>query len=531
MQSSEKETPESNLLVWKEPLAFWAAMIGIGFLLIVLFYSGLAWMVHLWTSAEEYGYGFLIPVIALFLIWQRKDSLERISFPGSWAGTLIVLLAIGLLFLGDLSTLYIVIQYAFLVALLGCLVAFTGWRGFRHIAMPFILLIFMIPLPNFLYQGLSSQLQLISSALGVSVIRLFNIPVLLEGNVIDLGTFKLQVVEACSGLRYLFPLMTLGFIAAYLFKGAFWKRAVIFLSSIPITVLMNSFRIGAIGIMVEYWGDSMAKGFLHYFEGWAVFMACIGLLVIEMWILARVGDTQRPLRDVFGLDFPTPTPTNAMVQYRPLPKPFLVTAVLLAVVTILSFTLPKRIEILPQRKDFSEFPMTIGEWHGQRGHLEQFYINVLKFDDYIIADYTNRRHDVVNFYIAYYASQRAGDSAHSPRTCIPGGGWEIAGLSQRRITGVAINGQALSVNRVVIQMGTDKQLVYYWFQEQGRIVTNEYLVKWYLFWDALTRNRTDGALVRLVTYVRPGEDLAKADRRLVAFTKAVAPQLSVYIPQ
>jgi exosortase len=107
--------------------------------------------------------------------------------------------------------------------------------------VPLLLLGLMIPLPTFLYQGLSAQMQLISSQIGVAIIRLFNISVFLEGNVIDLGNYKLQVAEACNGLRYLFPLMALGFIAAYLFKGALWKRAVIFLSTIPITILMNSF--------------------------------------------------------------------------------------------------------------------------------------------------------------------------------------------------------------------------------------------------------------------------------------------------
>ena len=151
------------------------------------------------------------------------------------------------------------------------------------------MLFFTIPLPKFLYNNLSSQLQLISSEIGVWFIRLFDISVYLEGNVIDLGNYKLQVVEACSGLRYLFPLMTLGFIAAYFFKGAFWKRAIIFLSSIPITVLMNSLRIGMIGVTVEYWGVAAAEGLLHDFEGWVVFMACTAVLVLEMWVLAHVG--------------------------------------------------------------------------------------------------------------------------------------------------------------------------------------------------------------------------------------------------
>jgi EpsI family protein len=132
--------------------------------------------------------------------------------------------------------------------------------------------------------------------------------------------------------------------------------------------------------------------------------------------------------------------------------------------------------------------------------------------------------------VAYYASQRKGESAHSPRSCIPGGGWEITDLSQRNLDGVAVAGQPLRVNRVLIQKGENKQLVYYWFQQRGRVITNEYLVKWYLFWDALTHNRTDGALVRLVTYIGPGQSVEQADRELSTFAARISSPLEQYVP-
>jgi len=213
----------------------------------------------------------------------------------------------GLYLAGELSALYVIVQYSFLVVLAGLILALLGWRAFKIIWAPLVILLFMIPLPNFIYQGLSGQAQLISSKLGVSIIRLCDISVLLEGNVIDLGSYKLQVAEACSGLRYLFPLMSLGFIAAYLFNGAFWKRLMIFISTIPITILMNSFRIGVIGVLVDRWGISMAEGFLHDFEGWVIFMACTGVLIAEMWALAKIGKNPRSLAEVFQLNFPSPS--------------------------------------------------------------------------------------------------------------------------------------------------------------------------------------------------------------------------------
>src|SRR4029079_8443440 len=129
-------------------------------------------------------------------------------------------------------------------------------------------------------------------------IRLVGIPVYLEGNVIDLGVYKLQVVEACSGLRYLYPLLSLGFLAAYLFQAPLWQRAIVFLSTIPITILMNSLRIAIVGILVNSYGPQDADGFLHMFEGWIIFIACAGVLVAEMALFARFASRKR-FFDVF----------------------------------------------------------------------------------------------------------------------------------------------------------------------------------------------------------------------------------------
>ena len=117
---------------------------------------------------------------------------------------------------------------------------------------------------------------------------MFQIPVYRDGNIIDLGYYKLQVVEACSGLRYIYPLLSLSFLAAYLFNAPLWQRAIVFLSSIPITIVMNSVRIGLVGVTVNYWGTQAADGLLHFFEGWIIFLACAGILALEIYFIARI---------------------------------------------------------------------------------------------------------------------------------------------------------------------------------------------------------------------------------------------------
>jgi exosortase D (VPLPA-CTERM-specific) len=409
--------------------------------------------------------------------------------------------------------------------------AFTGLKPFRLLAIPFLVLLFMVPLPQFVFTNLSTGLQLMSSQLGVAFIRLFNISVFLEGNVIDLGGFKLQVAEACDGLRYLFPLMTIGFLMAYFYKGHLWKRVVLFLSSIPITVLMNSFRIGTIGVMVDRWGIGMAEGFLHEFQGWAVFMASAMLMLGEIALLHRVGPESGAWRQKFGVEFPAPSPRNANVRSRGLANSFIAACGLLLSFLVVSLVVPRPAEILPARSAFAEFPLRLGNWDGRRDALDAIYVDALKMDDYFLADYHFDGAGLpVNLYMTYYNSQLKGEAFHSPRWCLPGGGWELKNFALYTVPGVTIAGRPLHVNRSLMQLGTERQIVYYWFQQRGRVVTNEYAVKWYLFWDAITRHRTDGGLVRLIAVLRPTDSEASADERLTDLARQLVPTLTRYVP-
>lgn len=530
MSSVQTNLIPQRTVVWRFPLASWVLLVVALCVAVFSFQSGLAVMVDRWGGQGEYSYGYLIPLISLFLIWQKKNQLASLPLTGSWWGLVVVLFGVTAYGIGELSTLYLIVQYSFLAVIAGLTLALVGWRGLQLLLAPLGILIFMVPLPEFIFQGLSLNAQLISSNLGVEVIKLFDIPVYLEGNVIDLGAYKLQVAEACNGLRYLFPLMVVGFIMAYFFKLEMWKRIVIFMSAIPLTIIMNSFRIGVIGVTVQYWGVDAAKGFLHEFEGWIVFMVCTALLVGEMWLLSRLSRDRRPLRSVFGLELPAPIPSGTNFEYRRLPRAFILAVGSVGIALLLSETLPNRAEIIPNHQSLSTFPFTIDGWRGQEESMSQTYVDALKFDDYILANFQNASDVTVNFYVAYYKSQRKGASAHSPRSCIPGDGWEISDFSQRAINGTKMGGSALTINRAVIKKGKSTQLVYYWFQQRGRVISNEYLVKWFIFWDALTKNRTDGALVRVIAPVNGDQPIAHVDAELTNFIGKVAPHLAAFIP-
>ncbi|MFK5949367.1 MAG: VPLPA-CTERM-specific exosortase XrtD [Methylococcales bacterium] len=482
-------------------------------------------MEYIWGAKEEYGYAYIIPFISGYFIWQNSVKIKQVEFTTNWFGGLFLFFGLFLILLGVLSATHSITQYGYVFSIVSAALFFMGWSAFKIILGPLLLLFLAVPLPNFIFNNLSSDLQLISSQIGVSVIRLFGISVYLEGNVIDLGKFQLQVVEACSGLRYLFPLISLSIISAFIYQAAMWKRVVIVLSSLPITVLMNSFRIGVIGVLVEYYGIEQAEGFLHDFEGWIIFMACLGLLLLEMFLLVSFGKNKQKLRDVFAIEAPEAIPDDAVYQSRKAHWQYVVPSILVLLIGIYIGGLNERAEIIPDRKDFSSYPMNISGWKGAKSRIGQNILDELKLDDYIMADYQNSA-DGINLYLAYYGSQRSGAAAHSPKSCIPGGGWRIK--SHKVIDIPGLNKHA---NRLWIQKGDYGQLVYYWFDQRGRNITNEYMVKWYLFWDSLTLGRTDGSLVRLTTTLEPGEDVVKADERLIKFAQLINPTLSDFIPE
>jgi exosortase D (VPLPA-CTERM-specific) len=519
--------PPGDIASWHFSPLGWGVL-AIALLAAFIPFAGvLAGLFEVWNLEPEYSHCTLIPIISLFLIWRQRDLLTRMPFQGSWAGVALVIAGLVMWYVAELSTIYVIAQYAFLAVLYGLVLSLAGTQVFLQLRMPLFILLFMIPLPAFFMNTLSLQLQLLSSAIGVAVIRLFGISVFLDGNVIDLGSYKLQVAEACNGLRYLFPLMTLAFIVAYLFRVATWKRILLFFSSIPIAILMNSLRIGLIGVTVEHWGTKMAEGVLHDFEGWVVFMLSTAVLLLLAALLARVGGSQVRLRDVLMLDFGPAPVKSAVNKPRTLPPSFLTATALAAAMACIAFTLPERVEVRPARSSFLEFPLQLDTWQGERTALDPTYLDALKLDDYLLADYHRATGVPVNVWIAYYDSQRKGQSSHSPRSCLPGGGWEFNSFGPHVLR---TGSTTLTVNRALLTHGAERELMYYWFQQRGRVVTDEYLVKWYVFRDALTRNRTDGALVRLLVPLGPGMSEAQADGEATDFFGALSRQLSRYVP-
>jgi exosortase D (VPLPA-CTERM-specific) len=513
---------------------------GLGWLVLLVvaslpvFWIGLASLGRAWAT-PEYSHGPLIPLISLYLFLRELRATPPAP-PGTPAerrpGILLILFSLVLGIFGNLVQIPDIVTYALIFWVGGVMLTCFGWmQGKRHF-LPVVHLVFMLPLPQFIYWKLSIFLQGVSSELGVWFVAMMGVPVFLEGNVIDLGVYKLQVAEACSGLRYLFPILSFSYLFAILYRGPMWHKAVLLLSAAPLTVLMNSFRIGVIGVMVNSYGIEQAEGFLHFFEGWVIFLACVGILFLMAIGLQRLTRNPKPLAETIDLDFQGFGGQAARVLGIGASRG-LVAAALLSTAVVAAFVmapLPER--VVPERDPFVLFPRSIGSWSGNVSELEPEIERVLGADDYITATYeAPGETSYVNLFVAYYDTLTEGEGLHSPEVCLPVGGWEVFSIDPYRVDLPGTAYGSFDLNRAVIQKGLSKQIVYYWFEQRGKRMTNDYLVKASVVYDSLTLGRTDGALVRFVTALAPGESEADADARMQRFMAEALQDMPRFVPE
>lgn len=508
-----------------------AVMAGLAF-----FSPGLA---HLWQEWQtpEYSHGPLIPLISGYLFLRQLKSVPVHTGVVSdrWPGA--VLMGVGLLIgaAGILGRIDQIIAYGLILWIGGLVLVSFGWKRGRHLWPPVVHLAFMLPLPGLIYWKVSIALQFISSELGVAIIRMMDIPVFLDGNIIDLGVYKLHVAEACSGLRYLFPIMSFTYIFAVLYQGPVWIRAVLLLAAIPIAVVMNSIRIGFIGVIVNSYGIEHAEGFMHFFEGWVVFLLCILAMIGLARLMQRASGDRRSFAEVLDLDLSGLGAMAARVRdIRPSGALVGMSVVFALATGLMHSPLLRPTPATIEREPFALFPRALGpedEWRGiLRPDLSPQIAAVLQADDYFSAGYVRPGVAApVDLFIAWYRDQTKG-GIHSPEICLPGGGWEMSAIEQTEVVAeTGTQSVAIPVNRAIIQKGLERQLVYYWFEQSGRRLTSDYAAKAWLVWDALKHGRTDGALVRLITPMVAGEPEAAADARLAEMIGAVMPRLGGFV--
>jgi exosortase D (VPLPA-CTERM-specific) len=505
MMSDSKEQHKSNTVFF---VAFLVAVSWV-------FRDAIASIVQSWQQ-EEYSYGYLIPLVTLVLLLNKIED-ARIVPRNSWLGCGIVLFSITAQFFFLVAGIRGILPELYMLSIIGLFILFLGTGSARPLAGPLLLLMFAVPLPKFVYYTLSYNMQKLSTSFGVFALEALGVPVFQDGNIIDLGGYKLQVAEACSGLRYLFPLLGLSFLLAYMYQASLLKRALLFASALPIAIAMNGLRIALIGITVDRWGARMAKGFIHDAEGWVVFLGCAACLILEIRIFQSIG--RRGALNFDCLRFPKSFYVKIPAPGKPVYASALIVLIGVLGSALMPAMFPDFLKVVPLRQSFASFPQKLGPWVGRFGSLDAESLSHLGTDDYLLADYVKPNTPPVNLYALYYPRQdsTSNEVEHIPTVCIPAGGWNIDSATTKTL---ALNaGGTLAVNRVIVSKNAVRQVVYYWFIQSGHATLNPYTSRLYMVNTAFAQRRTNGAMVRVVTMITGRESEDDADRRLTGFLR------------
>ena len=247
-------------------------------LLGLLYFHILEKLIIQWWHDPNFSHGFFVPAFSIYVLWLKRETLRKLPLSPSWWGVLFLVVGLGCLIVGNLGAELFLSRFSLLVVTAGLVICFLGWPHQRQVLFPWLFLILMIPIPAIFFNQITFPLQLLASKLASGVLPLAGVPVLREGNIIQLPAMPLEVAEACSGIRSLLTLATLAIIYGYLMESKIAIRVVLALGSIPIAVAANSFRIVGTGLMVQYWNPDSAEGFFHLFSGWLIFVVSLVLL-------------------------------------------------------------------------------------------------------------------------------------------------------------------------------------------------------------------------------------------------------------
>lgn len=507
-------------------------------------------LIIFWWNSEEYSYGLLMPIIAGYIIYQQRDHL----FPSdqmlsdrrsSISGSILLLLSCLIYIASVIADIESIKRYTFILSLASIALNIGGLTLLRRVIFPLLLLVFSLPLPYLLGAILTTKMQLISSDLGVLLIRVMGLPVFQDGNVINMSGFQMLVAEACSGLRYLYPLMAIALIITYFYRGGFFLKLGIFLLAIPITIGMNSLRIAITGLLIKLYGKQAAEGFLHDFEGWLVFAVAFFLLILCVWLMSslknfflheRVSFPDRfnmDVKDVNVLLFSNDTHNNITYHQHTLATYYSLAfsvIVLISMSTVFYLQVNSAEVFIPKRSQFTSFPFHLDQREIYPELLSKSVKDVLRADDYFIADYKKLGSADINLYIVYYENQKDGSALHSPKACLPGGGWRISESSIIDLTRFGNTGKA---NRAIIEQNGQKLLVYYWIRQNANNYANEFKARLSLLKQSISTGRTDGALIRVIRPIISidGQDeIAIAEQDVTSFISSFMPLLPLYLP-
>lgn len=514
-----------RIRVFERPWATAGETALVGGLLGFLYYPTLLQLGRQWYSDPDYSHGFLVPLVSAYLVWERRRQLQALRPRSSFVGLVAIVGGLSLFVLSAHAGTLFVQRLSLLIVLAGLVSWILGPEFRRVLTVPLVMLLFMIPPPGIFFAAITSPLQSFAAHVAGQTLAALGIPVLREGNVITLANTSLEVAEACSGIRSVITLMAAAATFACVTGASRWRALTLVAISIPIAVVANAARVAGTGVLAYHYGSSAAEGFLHTMSGWLLFVGAAALLALVGLIVSVIPSKRGP--GEAALVRAASPGAGPDLRRSGLTWRLGLSAAMIALALVAVGTASPG-EAVALRRPFDSFPNSIGAWEGTREALPSSILDVLGATDYVNRLYVKRGAIPIWLYVAYYETQRQGHTIHSPKVCIPGGGWSIR--SHRYLT-VTLPGRAqpATINRVLISKESERQIVLYWNQERGRILAHEYAAWLYILADAVRSKRTDGALVRITAPVTGSEEATVA--QMLDFASAIYPDLVHSLPE
>ncbi len=497
-------------------------------LFMAAYYVPLRSMVNIWLNSEDYSYGIIIPLASAYLVWEKRKAFSEVRFRSAWwilpALVLFVLVSIyGILgSSGNVSMPSIPVL----------VILFTGFcfgaALVKRLILPLGFLFLMVPVPAVFERTVGMYLKSISSYFGGAIIGFFGIPVHVSGNIIDLGATQLQVVDACNGLRYIFPLLAIGVMYAYFFERSAWKRLFCVLVTIPLGVFVNTVRIGATGILTEFFGPKVSEGFFHGFSGVVLFAFAFVLLFLIGRLLSIVFPDGAPAKGQAASSSQAKVP--AMNKGKTTAA-FAVSVALLTSVGILSLSTGS-MPALAIDGGIAGFPLRIAQYEGTLEEVDPEIIKASGAEEAFSGRYADSSENVVSLYMGYRSTAFLSNENffHTPTVCIPSSGWVEKEVKRRLITDVAGFG-SLEVMTMLIEKEGRRQLVYFWFQTKDKATYDKNISRFQLSMHAIQRDNTHALFMRPITPVYPSEGVEVAEARLDGFVREMMPVLLEFLKE
>jgi exosortase len=265
----------------------WVQVAWFGALLLASYAPILVHLIHQWDNDPDMSHGVFVPFVSAFLVWQRRHELMALKPVPNWWGLVVVLYGTAQLYVATLGAELFLARTAFVITLAGAVWMLGGTLMLRKLSFPLFLLCFMVPIPAVIYNRITFPLQLLASRLAGDALSVLGLPVLREGNILELPDQRLSVVEACSGIRSLLTLTFLSLVYGYFFEKTNGIRGLLFLLTVPIAIVANASRVTLTGLITE-WKPDLAEGFFHTAQGWVIFMVSLCMLILVHQVVTRI---------------------------------------------------------------------------------------------------------------------------------------------------------------------------------------------------------------------------------------------------